>query len=230
VVRCGSSAADQAQVAARLRREVEPVEQRTLARFMTHWQGLIAPRRGPNLDALLDAIESLQGAPLPATLVETAILPARIADFTPAGLDTLIAAARWRGRAWSRSANATGASRFSCRQTAAAGATEAAQGTADRREEKLLGILESTGQVSSIHCIKPREALSGRDDRRALEPGVARVDHQRLAARAARLHCRPDSARAREGCKRERCSGRGALRRQRRRALVHFADWFANWR
>ena len=56
---------------ARLRREVEPVEQHTLARFLTHWQGLLAPRRGANLDALLDAIESLQGAPLPASLVET---------------------------------------------------------------------------------------------------------------------------------------------------------------
>ena len=30
---------------ARLRREVEPVEQHTLARFLTHWQGLLAPRR-----------------------------------------------------------------------------------------------------------------------------------------------------------------------------------------
>jgi ATP-dependent Lhr-like helicase len=84
---------------ARLRREVEPVEQHTLARFLTHWQGLIAPRRGPNLDALLDAIESLQGAPLPASLIETSILPARIADYTPAGLDTLIAAGEvaWAG-------------------------------------------------------------------------------------------------------------------------------------
>jgi len=84
---------------ARLRREVEPVEQRTLARFLTHWQGLIAPRRGPNLDALLDAIESLQGAPLPATLLESSILPARIADYAPAGLDTLVAAGEvaWAG-------------------------------------------------------------------------------------------------------------------------------------
>jgi ATP-dependent helicase Lhr and Lhr-like helicase len=30
---------------AKLRREVEPVEQHTLARFLTHWQGLLAPRR-----------------------------------------------------------------------------------------------------------------------------------------------------------------------------------------
>jgi ATP-dependent Lhr-like helicase len=75
------------------------VEQHTLARFLTHWQGLLTPRRSGNLDALLDAIESLQGAPLPASLVETAVLPARIADYAPAGLDTLIAAGEvaWAG-------------------------------------------------------------------------------------------------------------------------------------
>ena len=84
---------------AKLRREVEPVEQHTLARFLTHWQGLLTPRRGPSLDALLDAVESLQGAPLPASLVESAILPARLADYSPAGLDTLIAAGEvtWAG-------------------------------------------------------------------------------------------------------------------------------------
>ena len=86
---------------ARLRREVEPVEQYTLARFLTHWQGLLAPRRTgtAHLDALLDAIENLQGAPLPASLLETSILPARIADYTPAGLDTLVAAGEvtWAG-------------------------------------------------------------------------------------------------------------------------------------
>jgi ATP-dependent Lhr-like helicase len=86
---------------AKLRREVEPVEQHTLARFLTHWQGLLAPRRtGPaHLDALLDAIENLQGAPLPASLLETSILPGRIAYYTHAGLDTLIAAGEvaWAG-------------------------------------------------------------------------------------------------------------------------------------
>jgi len=86
---------------AKLRREVEPVEQQTLARFLTHWQGLLAPRRSAtaHLDALLDAIESLQGAPLPASLLETSILPARIADYSSAGLDTLIAAGEvtWAG-------------------------------------------------------------------------------------------------------------------------------------
>jgi len=86
---------------ARLRREVEPVEQHTLARFLTHWQGLVTPRRmsQAHLDALLDAIESLQGAPIPASLLETAILPARVAGYESGGLDTLIAAGEvtWAG-------------------------------------------------------------------------------------------------------------------------------------
>jgi ATP-dependent Lhr-like helicase len=86
---------------ARLRREVEPVEQHTLARFLTHWQGLLQPRRtGPaHLDALLDVTESLQGAPIPASLVESSVLPARLAGYESSGLDTLIAAGEvaWAG-------------------------------------------------------------------------------------------------------------------------------------
>ncbi len=86
---------------ARLRREVEPVEQHMLARFLTHWQGLVNPRRmgHGHLDVLLDAIENLQGAPVPASLLESAILPARVGGYEPAGLDTLIAAGEvtWAG-------------------------------------------------------------------------------------------------------------------------------------
>ncbi|HEX7159306.1 MAG TPA: DEAD/DEAH box helicase [Edaphobacter sp.] len=82
---------------ARLRKEVEPVEQRTLARLTTRWQGVMQPRYG--LDALLDVIENLQGAPLPASILETEILPARIAEYKPSDLDMLIAAGEvvWAG-------------------------------------------------------------------------------------------------------------------------------------
>ena len=59
------------------------------------------PRRSSHahLDALLDAIENLQGAPVPASLLETAILPARVSGYESAGLDTLIAAGEvtWAG-------------------------------------------------------------------------------------------------------------------------------------
>ena len=75
---------------ARLRRQVEPVEPPALGRLITSWQGTV--RRRPGLDALLDAIDSLQGAPLPATLFETEILPARVEGYNPSDLDTLVAA------------------------------------------------------------------------------------------------------------------------------------------
>ncbi len=75
---------------AKLRKEVEPVEQRVLARLITRWQGVVQPRKG--LDALLDAIEGLQGAPLAASILETEILPARLTGYRPGDLDMLMAA------------------------------------------------------------------------------------------------------------------------------------------
>src|ERR1700744_4666182 len=75
---------------ARLRREVEPVEQRTFARFTTRWQGVATRRRG--LDALLDAVENLQGSALLVSELEREILPARIADYRNADLDAVMAA------------------------------------------------------------------------------------------------------------------------------------------
>jgi ATP-dependent Lhr-like helicase len=75
---------------ARLRKEVEPVDQQVLARLITRWQGVVQPRKG--LDALLDVIENLQGAALPASILETEILPARVSGYRSADLDTLIAA------------------------------------------------------------------------------------------------------------------------------------------
>jgi ATP-dependent Lhr-like helicase len=75
---------------AKLRQEVEPVDPSVLGRFETTWQGIVKPRRGS--DALLDAIEQLQGAPLVASLLESEILPARIDSYNPADLDAITAA------------------------------------------------------------------------------------------------------------------------------------------
>ena len=82
---------------AKLRHEVEPVEQAVLGRFAVTWQGVFRRRRGG--DALLDAIDQLQGAPLPASILETDILPARIEAYNPADLDAAIAAGEiaWTG-------------------------------------------------------------------------------------------------------------------------------------
>ncbi len=74
---------------ARLRREVEPVEADALGRFLLSWQGIGTGRRGP--EPLLDAVEQLQGAAIPASVVETDVLPARIERYEPGLLDMLMA-------------------------------------------------------------------------------------------------------------------------------------------
>jgi ATP-dependent helicase Lhr and Lhr-like helicase len=75
---------------AKLRRETEPVDQAVLGRLATTWQGVVRKRQGA--DALLDAIEQLQGAPLAASILEMEILPARIEGYDPSDLDSLAAA------------------------------------------------------------------------------------------------------------------------------------------
>ncbi len=75
---------------AKLRKQVEPVEPAVLGRLVTAWQGVVRPRAG--LDALLDAIENLQGAPLAASIFEGEILASRVAPYNPADLDALTAA------------------------------------------------------------------------------------------------------------------------------------------
>jgi ATP-dependent Lhr-like helicase len=83
---------------ARLRSEVEPSEQRTFARLLCRWQGVTVPRRGST--ALMDAIEILQGAAVPASELEREILPARVSDYRLGDLDALIASGDvvWVGR------------------------------------------------------------------------------------------------------------------------------------
>jgi ATP-dependent helicase Lhr and Lhr-like helicase len=75
---------------ARLRHEVEPVDGSTLASFLQQWHGIGSARRG--LDALADVLGQLQGAPLPASVLESEILPARLAEWRPADLDALCTA------------------------------------------------------------------------------------------------------------------------------------------
>ncbi len=75
---------------ARLRREIEPVEASTLARFLPEWHGVGAGT--PGLDRLAEVIAQLEGVALPASVLERDVLPARIAGYAPAMLDELGAA------------------------------------------------------------------------------------------------------------------------------------------
>ncbi|GAA4403947.1 ATP-dependent helicase [Fodinibacter luteus] len=74
---------------AALRAEVEPVTPVDLARFLQEWQGVGGRVRGR--DGLLRVVEQLSGAVLPASAVESLVLPSRVADYSPALLDELTA-------------------------------------------------------------------------------------------------------------------------------------------
>jgi ATP-dependent helicase Lhr and Lhr-like helicase len=83
---------------AKLRKEVEPVPPEALARFLPQWQGIgVAAGRGT--DGLLRAVEQLQGSPVPASALESLVLPSRVAGYSPALLDELTASGEvlWAG-------------------------------------------------------------------------------------------------------------------------------------
>jgi ATP-dependent Lhr-like helicase len=83
---------------AKLRREIEPVAPAVLGRALLSWQGVATAEREQKhyrrkgLDALLDTVEQLQGAPLIASALDREILPARIEGYMASDLDALIAA------------------------------------------------------------------------------------------------------------------------------------------
>ncbi|WP_449343759.1 ATP-dependent helicase [Streptosporangium saharense] len=87
---------------ARLRKEVEPVPPEALAAFAPAWHGITgAPGRGrPPIDALTGAIEQLQGAAVPASALETLILPSRVPGYDPSMLDELTSSGEvvWAGQ------------------------------------------------------------------------------------------------------------------------------------
>ena len=72
---------------ATLRREVEPVEPEALARFLPAWHGVPPQRRG--VDAVVEALGLLAGAPIVASTLESDVLSARVDDYRPAQLDEL---------------------------------------------------------------------------------------------------------------------------------------------
>ncbi|WP_410588566.1 DEAD/DEAH box helicase [Amycolatopsis sp. lyj-23] len=85
---------------AKLRAEVEPVEPAALGRFLPAWHGFGGRvRAAPTADDVLSVVEQLAGAPLPASAVESLILPGRLPGYSPALLDELTTAGEvtWAG-------------------------------------------------------------------------------------------------------------------------------------
>jgi len=75
---------------AALRREIEPVAADAVVRFELDWQAITRPRHGPG--ALAEALEQLQGAAIPASILENDVLPSRVSGYRASDLDALCAA------------------------------------------------------------------------------------------------------------------------------------------
>jgi ATP-dependent Lhr-like helicase len=97
---------------AKLRKEAEPVPPQVLAAFLPAWQnaghsaaapggGSASARRArrPGPDAVYDVVEQLAGTAVPASALETLVLPGRVPGYEPAMLDELTAAGEvaWSG-------------------------------------------------------------------------------------------------------------------------------------
>jgi ATP-dependent Lhr-like helicase len=77
---------------ASLRKEVEPAEQRALARFLPAWQGVdAAPPGGAGVDRLREILVPLQGVALSAATWERDVLPRRVGAYSQAWMDQLCA-------------------------------------------------------------------------------------------------------------------------------------------
>jgi ATP-dependent Lhr-like helicase len=75
-----------------LRKEIEPADQRALARFEPAWQGIDRhPASGAGVDRLREALVPLQAVALPAEVWERDVLPRRVGAYSPAWMDQLCA-------------------------------------------------------------------------------------------------------------------------------------------
>jgi len=73
-----------------LREEIEPADQRALARLLPAWQGVDRhPAGGAGIDRLREALVPLQALALPAEVWERDVLPRRIGAYSPAWMDQL---------------------------------------------------------------------------------------------------------------------------------------------
>ncbi|RNL86186.1 DEAD/DEAH box helicase [Halostreptopolyspora alba] len=162
----------------KLRSEIEPVPGSTLARFVPAWQHVHSPLsavgsgglRGP--DAVFRAVESLRGAPVPASALESLVLPARVPDYTPGQLDELTVAGEV---VWAGTGPATGNDGWLCLVPAG--------------EAELLLPDPSEGERSAIHeavldALREGGALFFRDiaDRVTRRHGAAAVSDTVLVA------------------------------------------------
>ncbi len=77
-----------------LRQQIRPVTAAEFTAFLFDWQGL-SPERRQGPESLRLAMYRLEGCSAPAAAWESGVLPARIADFSSAMLDQVMASGEW---------------------------------------------------------------------------------------------------------------------------------------
>ena len=95
---------------AALRAEIEPADQRALARFLPSWQGVDRhPPSGAGIDRLREVLVPLQGLALPAEVWERDVLPRRTGAYSAVVARPAVRVGRGRlGRRRRRSGGAAG--------------------------------------------------------------------------------------------------------------------------
>lgn len=81
------------------RSEADPASPEEFCRFLLRWQCVSPRTRRSGLEGLADVLVQLQGRPLPFSVWEAAVLPARVRDYSPSWLDELCSGGlvAWRG-------------------------------------------------------------------------------------------------------------------------------------
>ncbi|UCE01316.1 MAG: DEAD/DEAH box helicase [Candidatus Latescibacterota bacterium] len=83
----------------RLRSEIEPVTPADYMRFLLQWQRVLPDAEAEGASAVAAVLEQLEGFEAAAAAWEAEILPARVADYDPAWLDSLCLSGRF---VWTR--------------------------------------------------------------------------------------------------------------------------------
>ena len=190
---------------AKLRKEAEPVPPSALARFLPAWQNVSTGSKGgaagrgrrASADAVYEAIDQLAGAAMPASALETLILPGRVPGYQPAMLDELTAAGEV---VWSGAGGLPGGDGWVAlapADTAPLLLPGPGEITLTPLHEAVLAALDGGGGMFFRMLADRAAALlpgltgrAGRGHRRRgrrghLGPGLGRADHQRHARRAA---------------------------------------------
>jgi ATP-dependent Lhr-like helicase len=94
----------------RLRAEIQPVSVHDFYRFLFAWQRADQEYRVEGLEGLQSVLEQLDGCELPLAAWESAVLPARVADYDPEWLDRLCFSGRvgWGRLSTPQNSNARG--------------------------------------------------------------------------------------------------------------------------